>query len=144
MTCRAAHRLRPAGLHTSTAEREFSDLIRVLTARTVAKDRSVAVLESPAMSPRRTRGPVRAASLLLLISIAAGATIDLCLVSTHAQEASDAEVARAHYRRGALLEQRHDLTGAAAAYRAAIERDGTMATAYDRLGFVLGLQGRTA
>jgi Tfp pilus assembly protein PilF len=59
-------------------------------------------------------------------------------------EAPRADSARAHLLRGAALEREGQLEPAAGEYRAAVALAPKMAEAHDRLGFVLGLLGRTA
>ena len=60
------------------------------------------------------------------------------------QEHASAAEARRHYLLGTESEARRDLDAAARAYTEAIRVDPRMAVAHDRLGFVYGLQGRTA
>src|SRR5215470_6316909 len=61
----------------------------------------------------------------------------------HGQADAMAE-ARREYARGTTLEAQQHLDEAARAYAHAIELDPRLAVAHDRLGFVHGLQGRTA
>src|SRR5262245_11934344 len=87
---------------------------------------------------RRAGSAVIVALLICVLPCASVASVP------QTARAPDRASARAHYLRGTTLEQQHDLAGAAVEYQAALERDPAMAVAHDRLGFVLGLQGRTA
>src|SRR5215207_5078866 len=60
------------------------------------------------------------------------------------QDKAPAEEARRHYVLGTQHESRRELEPAAREYGAAIRLDPCLAVAHDRLGFVHGLQGRTA
>ena len=92
------------------------------------------------MRPRRIPRPNRAAVWLIVLT----AWPIVAAAQTPAASAQGTASARAHYSRGTALEAQHDLAGAEAAYRAALETDPAMADAHDRLGFVLGKLGRTA
>src|SRR5688572_29657576 len=61
-----------------------------------------------------------------------------------AQNGAATEEARRHFTRGTQHEQRRELDEAARAYQEAVRLDPRFAVAHDRLGFVYGLQGRTA
>ena len=60
------------------------------------------------------------------------------------QEHAPTGEAYRHYKLGTEHETRRDLDAAARAYSEAIRLDPRLAVAHDRLGFVYGLQGRTA
>ena len=67
----------------------------------------------------------------------------LAPVSSAAQT-PDRAAAQREYIHGTELEARKQLDEAALAYQQAIRTDPHLAVAHDRLGFVYGLQGRTA
>src|SRR5678815_1318494 len=94
------------------------------------------------MKPRRIPRLNRAAVWLIILAPAAWANV--ATAQTTPTSAQGTASARAHYSRGTALEAQHDLAGAEAEYRAALETDPAMAGAHDRLGFVLGKLGRTA
>ena len=76
---------------------------------------------------------------------AAGMVVALTLAGgVSGQERGAAGEAHRHYLLGTAAETRRDLDAAARAYSEAIRLDPRMAVAHDRLGFVYGLQGRTA
>ena len=57
--------------------------------------------------------------------------------------ARDPASAEGHYLMGMVAERQKDLPAAATSYASAVRYAPTMATAHDRLGFVLGQLGRT-
>src|SRR4051794_31573948 len=71
-------------------------------------------------------------------------SLALASLSAAAQPSPDHAAAEREYLRGTVLEAQRSLDEAARAYQQAIHFDPALAIAHDRLGFVYGLQGRTA